>query len=208
MENINVVMNNNKNMYYGHGTNGDEKIINSILNNGLRCSHGSLYFTSCTLGIGKEIDEEVSDMFDNWPHLDASKVVVISLPYKYNILEIPGTDLYGENTGAYCYIPKKEKQDEYNLTNSPYVRPEFILGYYDRETKTFHNNPNYYELLPNKDEIMDSVKQRYMDIIDDAIGLNEYKEMLKELPNWIFPLSGEDVNNYLENKSKIIQNKR
>ena len=100
-------------------------------------------------------------MLDNWPHLNASKIVIVSLSYKYNIIEIPGTETYNNGTGAYYYIPSEEQQSEYHLTNSPYVRPEFILGYYDSINKQFNNNPNYYELLSNdkKQEIMNSVKQ-------------------------------------------------
>lgn len=209
MKNINDIMNNNQNMYYGHGTNGNHEVINSIFVNGLRCSHGSLYFTSCNLGIGGKLSDDINQMFDNWPHLNASNIVVVSLPYKYNILEIAGTETYEQGTAAYYYIPNEDQQNKYNLTNSPYVRPEFILGCYDSNNKNFNHNPNYYENLSidKQKEILNNVKEKYMYIIDDAIGLREYKEIMKELPNWQFPLSDDDIENFLNRKMNNHENK-
>ena len=50
---FNQIFSNEENIYLGHGTSVDnDKVIQSIMENGLRCSHGSLYFTSVLLGIG------------------------------------------------------------------------------------------------------------------------------------------------------------
>lgn len=55
---INKVLNNVENLYYGHGTgNINNEVIQLIMNNGLCCSHGSLYFTSVKLGRGSNIVE-------------------------------------------------------------------------------------------------------------------------------------------------------
>ena len=78
---------NKENAYYGHGTNGDDEIINSIFNNGLRCSHESLYYTSMNLGMGSEtLFDSQKELLNNWPHLNAKRIVIASIPLKYHIV--------------------------------------------------------------------------------------------------------------------------
>ena len=82
---INLIMNNEKNMYYGHGTGtSSPEIIDSIMCNGLRCSHGSLYYTSICLGMGKHIEGDSVDLLNNWPHKKSDIVIIVSLPNKIN----------------------------------------------------------------------------------------------------------------------------
>ena len=55
MDNIEKYFNNEENSYYGHGIGGgDEKTIQSILKNGLRCSHEQLAYTTVEFRIGSQ----------------------------------------------------------------------------------------------------------------------------------------------------------
>jgi len=146
--NINEIFNNPNNIYHGHGI-GPETMekIQSILNNGLRCSHGSLYYTSVALGMGQNIDDSVNGLLKKWPHKDSNIIIIISLPNKYRILDSPGIGTYNLGDAAYYYIPSLELQEQFSLTNSPYVMPEFVMGYYDAREDSFTMNSNYYEYL-------------------------------------------------------------
>lgn len=197
--NFNIIFNNTNNCYYGHGTRGNVDKINSIFNNGLRCSNNSMYFTTCNLGFGGEIEDEFCEMMDNWPHLEADKIVVISLPKKLHILDILDLGTYNQATNAFCY----EVAGKENLTQGKYVMPEFILGCYDATTKTFEKNNKYYELLPQEeqDKLFEKVKENYAQTIEDACGLEYYKEVLKNLPEWEFPLTDEECETLTKNDS-------
>lgn len=53
MNNIEGYFSNEENSYYGHGIGGgSEKTIQSILKNGLRCSHKQLAYTTVELRNG------------------------------------------------------------------------------------------------------------------------------------------------------------
>lgn len=69
-EEIKEKFNNSSNMYYGHGMGAyseDKKL--SIFENGLRCSHDQLYFTTITLGKGAQtLFEEKEELLNNWEH--------------------------------------------------------------------------------------------------------------------------------------------
>ena len=193
-QNINEVLNNGSNAYYGHGTNGDMNIINSIFNIGLRCSHGSMYFTTCTLGKGGEMDDDIIKMLNKWPHLSAEKVVIVSEPIKYNIIDSPSLGTYHLTTNAYCY----EIEGKGN-----YVMPEFLIGYYDAPTKTFNKNPRYYELLSEEEQkiLFDKVKLNYFNTIENACGIEYYREIIKDLPEFEFPLTDDEVASLMSRKS-------
>ena len=199
---INSVLNNKNNIYYGHGTGmEDETTINSIMNNGLRCSHNYLYFTSVPLGIGGEIGEEEIQMLKSWPHKDSKVVVIVSLPLKYKILDAAGTYNMGES--AYYYIPNEELRKKYPLTNSNYVMPEFIMGYYDARIDSFIENPKYYENMKEEDQkvLFEQVKENYFDVIDNGWDIEEYKEVCKEI-GMEFSLTDEEVYKFKRKKEE------
>lgn len=82
------IFNNEKNNYYGHGI-GQETPgkINSIFNNGLRCSHESLYFTTKSFGRGSNsLFEEQKEKMDNWDHKDSKQIIIVSLPGIYTVI--------------------------------------------------------------------------------------------------------------------------
>lgn len=201
---INNILNNQNNMYFGHGTGTeDREVIESIMNNGLRCSHGSLYFTSVALGIGKQIPDEEIEMLKKWPHKDSKIVVIVSLPYKYKIIDVAGSGTYNQGDAAFYYIPNEETRNKYCLTNSPYVMPEFIVGYYDSRTDSFTNNPKYYENLSYDEQInlFNRVKENYFNIIDDGWEIDEYKEVSKIL-GWSFGLTDEEIKKFKRKKEE------
>lgn len=203
---INKLLNNDQNIYFGHGTGTENnEIIQSIMNNGLRCSHDSLYFTSATLGIGSQIEHPEQEMLRKWPHKNSKIVVIISLPIKYKIIDIMGTGTYNMGDAAYYYIPDETTREKFSLTNSPYVMPEFILGYYDARNDSFTSNPKYYENLQKheQDNLFNKVKENYFNIINSGWKIEEYKEIAKEL-GWNFGLTDEELKSF-QQKQKLLE---
>lgn len=203
--NINNILNNPSNIYYGHGTGIEDKsIINSIMTNGLRCSHGSLYYTSVVLGQGMQIPQSQQEMLKNWPHLESKIIVVVSLPIQYKILDIVGSGTYNKGDSAYYYIPSEETREKYSLTNSPYVMPEFVVGYYDARTDTFTRNPKYYENLPQNEQVnlFNQVKENYFNVVDEGWGIDEYKELVNQTA-LTFGLTDEEVSKFKRNKEEF-----
>lgn len=190
LEDLKKILNNNENGYYGHGTNGDEVVINSIFKNGLRCSHGSMYFTTCVFGRSEDIDESIYEQLNNWPHLEADKVIILSMPIKYNILESPGIGTYQQGSYAFCY----DVDGNENLAPGKYVMPEFVIGCYNAQTKEFERNSKYYELLSQEEQkkVFEQVKKNYVKTLEEACGLEIYRDMLKILPQFKFPLTDEE----------------
>lgn len=202
---INKLLNNTQNMYFGHGTGVEnDEVTQSIMNNGLRCSHGSLYFTSVTLGVGSQIQEPEQEMLKNWPHNDSKNIIIVSLPLQYKILDTVGIPTYNQRDAAYYYIPDEVKREKFSLTNSPYVMPEFIVGYYDARNDSFIQNPRYYENLQEHEqkELFNQVKENYFNIINDSWGIEEYKEVLKNL-GWRFGLTEEELKNFQQKKKEF-----
>ncbi len=192
---INKLLNNTQNIYFGHGTGTeDSKVIQSIMKYGLRCSHGSLYFTSVVLGIGSQIAESEQEMLKRWPHNDSKIIIIVSLPIQYKILNLVGTATYNQGDAAFYYIPDEATIKNFSLTNSPYVMPEFIVGYYDARNDSFTSNPIYYENLQEHEQsnLFNKVKENYFNIIDNSWGIEEYKAAIKEL-GWGFGLTEEEL---------------
>ena len=202
---INKILNNTQNMYFGHGTRTeDSKVIQSIMKYGLRCSHGSLYFTSIALGIGSQIAESEQEMLKKWPHNDSKIIVIVSLPLQYKIIDLVGTATYNQGDAAFYYIPDEVTRKNFSLTNSPYVMPEFIVGYYDARNDSFTSNSIYYENLQEHEQsnLLNKVKENYFNIIDSSWGIEEYKEVSKEL-GWDFGLTEEELKNFQRRKQEF-----
>lgn len=196
--NINKVLNNPENMYYGHGTGTDnQEITNSIIKNGLRCSHGSLYYTSVTLGMGTHIEETEIEMMKHWPHKNSNIIIVVSLPIKYKIIDSPGIGTYNMADAAFYYTPSKITGEHENLNDSSYVMPEFIAGYYDARKDSFTQNPRYYEKLSIEEQqnLFDKVNQNYFNIIEEGCGIEKYQEIISDL-GYDFPLTSDEIIKY------------
>ena len=129
-----MVLNNKNNAYYGHGTIGGDEIITSIFNNGIRCSHEQLYFTTVVLGVGRDtLFDDVRPTIDNWPHLGAKNIIIASMPLKYMIN-------HSEREGAYYNYLTPEEASKKSVSPGYYLMPEFVLGCYNSETKQFREN--------------------------------------------------------------------
>lgn len=199
---INQILNNEENIYLGHGTKiEDDYIINSIMENGLRCSHGALYFTTVLLGKGC-IEDESIDLLKKWPHCDSKIVMIISIPNKYKILDVMGSGTYNKGDAAFYYIPNPEQRNQYGLTESPYLMPEFVAGYYDARNDTFTSNPKYYENLSKEqqDILFTQVKENYFNVVSQGWNIEEYKEIITDI-GWEFPLSDDEIKSF-DNKNK------
>lgn len=196
--NINKIFNNPENAYFGHGIGMEtDKKIKSIMNNGLRCCTGQLYFTSIGLGMGTQISEKAEETLKNWPHLSSEIIMIISLPIKYKILEQSSIKRHS----AFYYVPDDITKKEWSLADGDYVMPEFVVGYYDSRNDSFTPNPKYYENLSQQeqDALFNKVKQNYFDIVSEYYEIDEYKEILKRA-GWIFGLSDDEVNKLHKNK--------
>lgn len=189
------------NFYLGHGTLGSDNIIKSIFENGLRCSHGQMYFTTIEFGTGsKNGINDIKKELDNWPHLAAKKIIIVSVPKNYMILNTG--PFYGKGDNSFVkYISKKESLN-LNITEGKYVCPEFIKGYYDSDKKNFYENPEFYKKLSDGEikKIFYNMKQKYLSAISD-FGINKYKDLCKEY-NLTFPITKEDIKIYNEKERK------
>lgn len=200
---INTILNNPNNMYYGHGTGtSDKEAIDSIMKNGVRNSHGAFKYTRVPLGIGTKIQDSAYQMMRKWPHKESDIVVVISLPLKYIIIESPDLGTRNMAEAAFNYIPDEASREAEELTDSPYVIPEFVVGYYDARTDSFFHNPKYYEKLPQseQDKLFDRVKQNYFDTIEGGCGIEYYQQALTYIEKE-FPLTTAEVDT-LKRKKK------
>lgn len=198
-------LSNNNNMYFGHGIGSENcNVIQSIMNNGLRCSHGSLYFTSLALGIGSQIPNSAYELLKNWPHGDSKIIVIVSLPMKYKIIDSVGAATYNQGMAAYYYVPCACMREKFSLTNSSYVMPEFIVGYYDARNDSFTSNSRYYENLLEceQDILFKKVRDNYFNIINNSWGIEEYKDVAREL-GWGFELTDEEVKEILKKKEDL-----
>ena len=202
---FNQIFSNEENIYLGHGTSVDnDKVIQSIMENGLRCSHGSLYFTSVLLGVGGQILEEQQELLKNWPHNNSKTIAIVSLPRQYKIIDQVGTGTYNQGDAAFYYTPSEEQRNNNPvLTNSSYVMPEFIMGYYNASNNTFTNNPRYYENLPleEQEKLFEQVKENYFNVVSNGWNIDEYKEIAEDL-NFSFPLNDIELNLFKEKKEK------
>lgn len=181
--NIEEFLNNKNNIYFAHGTGTNKKeIIESIMNHGVRCSHDALQFTSIYLGEAQNIKSDGKDILENWEYKNSNIVVIISLPKKYFILEAKELNTLKKEQAAYYYYPTEEEQKTYSLINKPHIYKEFIVGYYNSNTKEFVKNPNYYEYKSKEeqDKIFKIIENNYVNIIEKNCTIEKYKNELKK----------------------------
>ena len=142
-------------------------------------------------------------MLKNWPHKNSNIIIIVSLPMQYKIIESYDLGTYDMADAAFYYTPSKELRDKYSLTNSSYVLPEFIVGYYDAITDSFTLNPKYYENLSKQqqEELFNQVKQNYFNIIHDGCGIERYEEVIKDLGMYL-PLSFNEIDKFKHQKEE------
>lgn len=193
---IKGILNNKGNIYFAHGTGTDKKnIIKSIMEHGVRCTHGALQYASIYLGSPENIREFSKDIITNWFYRNSSIVFIISLPKKYFIFENDESKTMQKEHSAYYYIPTKEQQETFLLQNKPHVYSEFIVGYYDSNTKEFTENPNYYEKLDKEKqkELFHTIEENYIQVINNCCGVDKYKE-LSEKYNYKYAVDEDMIN--------------
>ena len=153
--------------YFGHGTVGDDFVVHSIFDIGLKVadpkdakgyfSHlRGLESTSISFGSGSShLLSQQQNLLDNWSHNEANKVVIIALPSQFVLSytsSSPNADLYKA-----FYIGSKGKGYR--------IRPELIRGYYDADSKSFTPNENFFQNLDEdkKKAFMDDLASCYID---------------------------------------------
>lgn len=139
----------------GHGTNSEETVA-KIFEQGLRTKNNSLYFTTMALStptpeIRKQYQElelpepsiaDLKKQLNNWPHLNAQKIIIIRIPTEYINNFGDRTDLDGEMFGAFY---NSERQNNGELVY--YLDPKFIIGCFDTEQQMVKLNPHFERIL-------------------------------------------------------------
>lgn len=192
--------------YFGHSTPGDETVLTSILETGLRtvnpeatCGYSStlrgLDSTTVVFGSGNDqLFEKEKEKLDNWPHKSSQNIVIVSLPKEY-VLSIMNIGTFADP-----YKPFYVGSEEQGFS----LRPEFIKGIYNAETQSFTENANFYQNLDEEiqkklfEDIRKAYIQAYAEVsnvnpreANEPLPLNEqemvaicmewYKEQLKKL---------------------------
>lgn len=171
--------------YFGHGTTGDETVLKSILQNGLKTVNPEeiraysntlrgLDSTTVFLGSGNnQLFEQEKENLNNWPHKDSKNIVIISLPKEY-VLRITEIGTLADQYKPF-YIGS-EKQG-FNL------RPEFIKGIYNAETHSFTENANFYQSLDEATQrrMFEDIKVAYMKSYAEVSNVNP-RETSEPLP--------------------------
>ena len=181
--NYNEIFKNKDNIYFAHGSGTNkEEIINSIIENGLRCNHGALQFTSIYLGTKDNVLEYGKDMLENWSYKNSGIVFILSLPKYFCIADRDELNTTKKQYLAFCFMPTQEEIDQKKLVNKLHIYKEFIVGYYDSMTNEFVKNEKYYELLTKEEQtnFLTYIKEQYIKIIEGSCDIESYKELIKK----------------------------
>lgn len=172
------ILNNKNNIYFLHGSGTDKQnILDSIMNYGIRCSHGIFQFTSIYLGTPQEIQDYGKEIIDTWYYRNSPIGFIVSFPARYIIMESEEINTNQKAHSAFYYYPTKEEQELYKLQNKPHVYKEFIVGYYNSVTKKFIENENYYAKLSTEEQrvLFNKIKENFEKIINESCGMDKYK---------------------------------
>lgn len=129
-----------KAVLWGHGVVKKET-VEKILKNGLWAKAQILQTTAIPL----EINPQLISALQNWSHLNAPYVVLISAPHipedirkKYKILTNKWT-----NEVIFCHLIPEDQRLGEEMNEYPYaIPPELIIGYYQKDG-TFVPNPSF-----------------------------------------------------------------
>lgn len=171
--------------YFGHGTTGNETILKSILQNGLKTvnpreihAYGNtlrgLDSTTIVFGSGNShLFEQEKGKLDNWPHNGSQNIVVVSLPKDY-VLRIMDIGMFADPYKPF-YVGSEERG--FNL------RPEFIKGIYNAETHSFTENTNFYQSLDEETQkkLFEDIKTAYIKSYAEFSNVNP-RETSEPLP--------------------------
>jgi|GEM_PF-6365679 len=129
-----------KAVLWGHGVVKKET-VEKILKNGLWAKAQTLQTTAIPL----EINPQLISVLQNWPHLNAPYVVLISVPNipkeikeKHQITPSKWTEEV-----IFCHLIPEDQRIEKEMNEYPYaVPPELIIGYYQKDG-AFIPNPSF-----------------------------------------------------------------
>lgn len=171
--------------YFGHGTTGDETILKSILQKGLKIvnpkeisAYGNtlrgLDSTTIAFGSGNnQLFEQEKGLLDNWPHKGSQNIVIVSLPKDY-VLKIMDIGTFADPYKPF-YVGSEERG--FNL------RPEFIKGIYNAKNHSFTENANFYQSLDEetRKKLFEDVKMAYIKSYAEVSNVNP-RETSEPLP--------------------------
>lgn len=188
---ISKEFNDNSLMYFGHGT-VESNTVDLIFNDGLKVKNSDevrgydnnlrgLDSTTVALGFGsEELFNEQSNLLNNWPHKDAKNIVIVSIPTNYAFFNYETSNSMGDPYEQF-YINKGEQ--------GYFLRPEFIKGVYDANSKEFIPNKNFYMNLSIEDK-----KKLFEEL--DINYIKAYTNNVSLAPDFFdreLPLSGENI---------------
>lgn len=208
--NYNEIFKNENNIYFAHGSGTDKKeIIDSIIENGLRCNHGALQFTSIYLGTKQNVFDYGKDILENWSYKNSGIVFIIALPKYFCIADRDELNTAKKQYLSFCFLPSQKDIEEKQLLNKLHIYKEFIVGYYNSITNEFEKNENYYELLPleKQIEILTTIRNNYLKIIQESCEIEKYKELVNKY-NIDNAFEENTINLIIENinKKEVIPN--
>lgn len=171
--------------YFGHGTSGDETVLTSILETGLRTvnpdairAYGNtlrgLDSTTVVFGSGTDqLFEDEKGKLDNWPHNGSQNIVIVSLPKDY-VLSIMNIGTFADS-----YKPFYVGSEDQGFS----LRPEFIKGIYNAETQSFTENANFYQSLDEETQkkLFEDIKRSYIQAYAEVSNVNP-RETREPLP--------------------------
>lgn len=187
---------NKDNVYYGHGIGAERQdVIESIFKYGLRCSHEQLDFTTIPFGEGSDtLFKDVEETMNNWQHKGSKQIIIASVPKDYHLL--PTGALYGKRQAAFYNFIPQEEATKLGLSQGYYLKPEFVRGVYDANSKSFISNAKYYEnlSLEAQKEVFDEIKKQYIDLLKGSQWtLEEYAQIIKRTMGIDIPLTAEEI---------------
>lgn len=187
---------NKENIYYGHGIGAERQdVIDSIFKYGLRCSHEQLDFTTIPFGEGSDtLFKDNEETMNNWQHKGSKQIIIASVPRDYHLLDA-GT-LYGKRQAAFYNYFSQEEANELGLAQGYYLKPEFVRGVYDANSRSFVSNAKYYENLSPEEQnkLFAEVKKQYIDLLKGSQWtLEEYAGIMKRTMGIDIPLTAEEI---------------
>lgn len=187
---------NKENIYYGHGIGAERQdVIESIFKHGLRCSHEQLEFTTIPFGEGSdELFKENEETMNNWKHKGSKQIIIASVPRDYHLLNLG--NLYKKRQAAFYNYFSQEEATKLGLSQGYYLKPEFVRGVYDANSKSFISNAKYYEnlSLEAQKELFDEIKKQYIDLLKGSQWtLEEYAQIIRRTMGIDIPLTAEEI---------------
>ena len=179
--NYNEIFKNDNNIYFAHGSGTDkQEIIDSIIEDGLRCNHGALQFTSIYLGTKQNVLDYGKDILENWSYKNSGTVFVLGLPKYFCIADRDELNTAKKQYLSFCFMPTDKEIEEKHLLKKLHIYKEFIIGYYNSNTNEFTKNNTYYELLSSEEQIefLTKIRNNYLEIIKESCELDKYKELV------------------------------